>query len=342
MDERKLSILGAIVEDYVATREPVGSKSLLERHELGVSAATVRNDMSVLEDEGLITQPHTSAGRIPTDKGYRVFVDHVAQVKPLSAPERRAIQRFFDGAHDLDDLLARTVRLLSQLTNQVAMVQYPALRQAHVRHVELVKMAEQLLLVVLITDAGRVDQQTLTLAHPREAEFYEGIKARINRVSAGRPVTELHADVRDLAHSVEADDREAAAEVLETVVSLLASRREDRVVMAGTANLARAAQYSKDVGPMLDVLEEQLVMLRLLGAMHADLGEVDVLIGEELAPVSGEVLTRAALVGSSYTDGRGADADGSRIAILGPSSMDYVTSISSVGAVARYISRFMS
>lgn len=342
MDERKLSILGAIVEDYVSTREPVGSKSLLERHELGVSAATVRNDMSVLEDEGLIMQPHTSAGRIPTHKGYRVFVDHVAQVKPLSAPERTAIDRFFDGAHDLDELLSRTVRLLSRLTNQVAMVQYPALRQAHVRHVELVKVSDALLLVVLITDAGRVDQHTLTLHHARDPEFYESLRGRINRVATGRSVIALGTELTDLETEAEPADHAAIREVLDAVRELLASRRDDRLVVAGTANLARSAQSSLEVGPLLDVLEEQLVLLRLLRELHASTGEVDVLIGEELSHVTSDALARAAAVGSAYTDGSDDILPSSRIAILGPSRMDYATSMRSVSAVARYISRFMA
>ena len=115
-DERRLEVLRAIVADYVSSHEPVASKAIVERHSLGVSSATVRNDMAVLEDEGLIAQPHTSAGRIPTDKGYRVFVDRLAQVKPLSAAERRAVQSFLAGAVDLDDVLRRSVRLLAQLT----------------------------------------------------------------------------------------------------------------------------------------------------------------------------------------------------------------------------------
>lgn len=126
LSERRLQVLRAIVQDYVGTEEPVGSKALTERHNLGVSPATVRNDMAVLEDEGFIAQPHTSAGRIPTDKGYRLFVDKLAGVKPMTAPERRAIQNFLDGAVDLDDVVARTVRLLAQLTRQVAVVQYPS------------------------------------------------------------------------------------------------------------------------------------------------------------------------------------------------------------------------
>src|SRR5664279_4742672 len=105
VEDRKLSVLRAIVEDYVSTQEPVGSKALVERHQLGVSPATVRNDMASLEDEGFIAQPHTSAGRIPTDKGYRLFVDKLSGVKPLSPAERRAIQAFLDEAVDLDDVV---------------------------------------------------------------------------------------------------------------------------------------------------------------------------------------------------------------------------------------------
>ena len=138
-EERRLAVLRAIVEDFVATEEPVGSKALVERHGLNVSPATVRNDMAALEDEGYITQPHTSAGRVPTDKGYRLFVDRLTTVKPMSVAEKRAISTFLDGAVDLDDVVNRSVRVLSQLTRQVAVVQYPTLSRSTVRHVELVR-----------------------------------------------------------------------------------------------------------------------------------------------------------------------------------------------------------
>src|SRR3954466_2011180 len=140
LEDRKLDVLRAIVEDYVSTNEPVGSKSLVDRHQLGVSPATIRNDMAALEDEGYITQPHTSAGRVPTDKGYRLFVDRLPTVKPMSQAEKRAIASLLDGAVDLDDVVQRSVRLLSQLTRQVAIVQYPILARSTVRHVELVAL----------------------------------------------------------------------------------------------------------------------------------------------------------------------------------------------------------
>ena len=112
LDERKLAVLRAIVEDYVSTTEPVGSKSLVDRHGLDVSPATIRNDMAVLEDQGYIAQPHTSAGRIPTDKGYRLFVDRLSNVKPMSVAERRAIETFLAGAYSLDEVVARSDLLI--------------------------------------------------------------------------------------------------------------------------------------------------------------------------------------------------------------------------------------
>src|ERR1700758_171409 len=177
LDERKLAVLRAIVEDYVSTTEPVGSKSLVDRHGLDVSPATIRNDMAVLEEQGFIAQPHTSAGRIPTDKGYRLFVDRLSSVKPMSAAERRAIETFLAGAYSLDEVVARTVRLLSQLTRQVAVVQYPSLSRSAVRHIELVSLSPQRVLLVLITDTGRVEQATVDLPDVAEPESIVRLRA---------------------------------------------------------------------------------------------------------------------------------------------------------------------
>ena len=123
--QRRLEILRAIVDEYVATQEPVGSKYIADKSALGLSPATIRNEMAVLEDEGLITHPHTSAGRIPTDLGYRVFVDKLATVKPLSSAERRAIETFLDEANNLEQLMKRSAKLLADLTKQVAVIAHP-------------------------------------------------------------------------------------------------------------------------------------------------------------------------------------------------------------------------
>src|ERR1700735_5083880 len=186
LDERKLAVLRAIVEDYVSTTEPVGSKSLVDRHGLDVSPATIRNDMAVLEDQGFIAQPHTSAGRIPTEKGYRLFVDRLSGVKPLSAAERRAIETVLAGAHDLDDVVIRTVRLLAQLTRQVAVVQYPSLTRSAVRHIELVPLTDRRLLLVLITDTGRVEQRAVDLPGLIHEDAITQLRAVLNGCLGGR------------------------------------------------------------------------------------------------------------------------------------------------------------
>lgn len=175
---RRVQILRAIVEDYVHSREPVGSKALVERHRLPVSSATVRNDMAALEDAGLIVAPHTSSGRIPTDQGYRVFVDQIAAVQPLSPAQRRAIQVFLEDAQDIDDVMERTVRLLAQLTHQAAVIQYPVRTGTTVRHVELVDVGAAVL-VILIPTSGRVAQRAVELRTALEEPQLLELRARV-------------------------------------------------------------------------------------------------------------------------------------------------------------------
>src|SRR5690606_26022245 len=145
----------------------------------------IRNDMATLEDEGYISQPHTSAGRVPTDKGYRLFVDRLSTVKPLSAAERRAIHTFLDGVVDLDDVVTRTVRLLAQLTRQVAVVQYPSLTRSTVRHVELVPLSPARILLVLITDAGRVEQRVVERPTEADDQLVGDLRARLGGAVQG-------------------------------------------------------------------------------------------------------------------------------------------------------------
>src|SRR6195952_1275221 len=197
-DDRRLQVLRAIVQDYVSTNDPVGSKALAARYDLGVSPATIRNDMAVLEEEGYITQPHTSAGRVPTDKGYRFFVDRLSAVKPLSVAERKAIEKFLDGAVDLHDVLGRTVRLLAQLTRQVAVVQYPTLSRSAVRHLEVVQVADTRVLLVLITDTGRVEQRVVECPAPVDAGSVAELRTLLNSAFAGRKLAEAGNTVSDL------------------------------------------------------------------------------------------------------------------------------------------------
>jgi len=267
-EPRKLEVLRAIVEDYVHSREPVGSKALVDRHHLGVSSATIRNDMAALEEEGLITAPHTSSGRIPTDKGYRLFVDRISAVKPLSAPERRAIQALLDGTNDLDDVLDRTVRTLAHLTNQVAVVQYPRMATATVRHIEFVLLAPQQVLIVLILATGKVEQRVIDVGQPLDEETLAQLRGRYLSTAGGSILGTLPQTLAAVVPQLAPQLRAPAQRLTDGLVQLAAAAREDRIVLAGTANLARSnVDFPLSIGPVLDALEEQVVMLRLLSDM---------------------------------------------------------------------------
>jgi len=331
---RRLEILRAIVDEYVSTHEPVGSKSIAARSGLGISPATIRNEMAVLEDEGLITHPHTSAGRIPTDLGYRVFVDKLATVKPLSGAERRAIETFLEGALDLDDVVLRTVRLLADVTKQVAVVQYPSMVKSRVRHVELVALTPSHLMMILITDSGRVEQRVLELAGDVTDLFLSTLRNQLNNAVMGQRLPDVADRISGILESYSASDRKNVAVVISALIEMAMERPEEKVVLAGTANLARFSEdFSTSIHPVLEALEEQVVLLRLLG----DAGEnVQVRIGTEQSE-------RNLRTTSLVTVGYGAtDSPLGALGVLGPTRMDYAGSIAAVSAVARYVGRYLN
>ncbi len=329
VDDRKLDVLKAIVTDYVASREPVGSKALVERHRLGVSAATVRNDMAALEEEGYIMQPHTSAGRIPTDKGYRLFVDKLAAIKPLSTAERTAIARFMNGTADVDDLVMRTVRLLAQLTRQVAVVQYPIVQRTQVRHVELITLTPERMLVIVVHSSGRVDQTMVEAPAVDEARLH-ALRDTIAAAIVGQGAAEAASGLASLLEHLPADERGVAAPIVAAVLEAIAAEPASQVVVAGVPNLA-GSNFEANLRPVLEALEEQVVLMRLLGEAAGD--EVTVRIGQENTT---EGFQETSLVAAGYGAGYG-----SGLGVVGPTRMDYPSTIAAVRAVARYVSRFL-
>lgn len=301
LDDRKLAVLRAIVEDYVATQEPVGSKALVERHQLGVSPATVRNDMAVLEEEGYIRQPHTSAGRVPTDRGYRLFVDRLSRVKPLSPAERRAIERFLAGAVDLDDVVHRTVRLLAQLTRQVAVVQYPSLARSRVRHLELVPISTTRLMLVVITDTGRVEQRLVELPAPIAADDVLDLRRTVNEKLVGIQLSETPPLVQTLIDECGPHLRPAMTTLSTVLLETLVERHEERIALAGTANLARGGllDFQGSLRPILEALEEEVVLLKLIGEVEPS--TLRVRIGDENKI---DNLRAASVVSTGYGPGR--------------------------------------
>lgn len=335
-DHRRLEVLRAIVEDFVRTKEPVGSKLIAERHHLGVSPATIRNDMAALEEEGLIAQPHTSAGRIPTDLGYRVFVDRLSSVKQLTTGERNAIKSFLGSAVDVNDVVHRAGRLLAQLTGQVAVVQYPALGGSVVQHIELVQLTPHKLLLVIITDTGRVVQRNVELVGAFADEAVARVRTALNQLASKRHPHEIVAELAKLDLSETDEEQGLLADLARMVRQILAEEGDDRIVLAGTANLARLGVSFGDLRPVLEALEEQVVLLNLISQMTEDNPGISVRIGRETQSVN---LLETSVVTTGYGSAIGTlGAVGS----LGPTGMDYAATIAAVHAVARYLSQTLT
>ena len=327
-EERRLKVLQAIVQDYVHTREPVGSKAIADRHGFDVSSATIRNDMAALEEIGLIHQPHTSAGRVPTDRGYRAFVDTISQVKPMSSAEKKAIETWLEGAADLDDVVFRAGRLLAQLTKQVAVVQYPTRARSTVRHIEIVPLSDHHALLIVITDSGAVEQRSIDIGFTDPQA--QDLSARLNAVfinSTGPEIVESALDDESLAPA----DRQVAGPIVAVLKDVMTDEAEERLVLAGTANLARTdIDFTHTITPVLEALEEQVVLLRLFDEVTSDLA---ITIGSEN---NDEGLSEASVVTSLY-----GGAGSARLGIVGPTRMDYPGAMVSVRAVARYLTRIL-
>jgi heat-inducible transcriptional repressor len=288
-----------------------------------------------LEEEGYITQPHTSAGRIPTDKGYRLFVDRLGTVKPLSPAEQRAIHTFLSGAADLDDVMLRTVRLLAQVTQQVAIVQYPTLSHSTVRHVEVVSLSSSRMLLILITSTGRIEQRALELPDHDDQTLAQ-LRARLNAATVGHPSSVAAARLSGLTTELPPELGAIGQAAVATLLEMLSSEASSRMVVGGMPNLTRyGAEFETTVKPVLEALEEQVVLLKLMGeATTAD--AVTVRIGQE-NPY--KELQSTSVVASGY----GSQLDiFATLGVVGPTRMDYPSTMASVRAVARYVGRFLS
>lgn len=330
---RQLEVLRAVVSNYVSTREPVSSKAVAVSSRLAVSSATIRNDMGVLEREGLIFQPHTSAGRVPTEAGYRLFVDKLTEMRPLTGPQRNAIEAFLGQAVDFEDVIARTVRLLAQLTRSAALVEYPAMGASTLRRVEVVELPPTWLLVVVVASTGQVEERRLDIAGGVGARLIEQMRNHLNGYCEGKDAKKIVAEEEQILAQFAPEDRHIVEQVVGTIAELLSTHAHSRIVVAGLSYLARSRQDFEDVSTVLDTLEEQVALLRLLSEVHTD--PVQVSIGtENLA----ESLEETSVVSANYLD---SEDWSSRVGVLGPTRMDYQQSLVAVEAVSRYLSKHL-
>jgi heat-inducible transcriptional repressor len=309
LDERKRRVLRAIVTEYVASGEPVGSKRVVDAARLDCSAATVRNEMAVLEELGLIQQPHTSAGRIPTDHGYRLFVEELRDHPAMDGPHRELISDLLSGAHDVDELLVRTTQVLSQLTRLVSLVIAPAIDASRLKLIELVSLSPQSCLLLLVTDTGRVDKRLLEFTEPVTDDDLDRVRNVLAEHIRGRRIGEVHDGVQALADTAPNDLRGILAVIAGVTAASVVEDPIHRVFVSGGAALADkgaldATATTSLEGPGVRIGRENEV---------ADLHSTSL------------VAQRYQLVTAGS------------LGVLGPTRMDYATVLATVRAVAEQL-----
>ena len=324
LDERKTAILRAVVQEYIGTGQPVGSTHIAQAHEVNVSSATVRNEMAVLEQEGYLAQPHTSAGRVPTDKGYRFFVDHLTQPGRLDDVKVGQVREFFDGAHGrLEELLARTSQLVAGLTNYASVVLGPTVEKAAVKTVQLVSLSPRNALVVVVLSNGKVESQQIDTPDDVDETTILAATAALQGAATGRPLADVSAPATGDS-AVDALCRDAL-EALRTKGS------DDPVFLGGVSSMAAAFDAVDVVRQVLHTLEQQFLVVTLVQDV-LDRG-LSVAIGAEhgVEPLANCSVVVAPVV----VDGQAMGTVG----VLGPTRMDYPQALATVEVVSDRLGR---
>jgi heat-inducible transcriptional repressor len=326
MDDRKASILRAVVEEYIQTGLPVGSAHVAQLAGLAVSSATVRNEMGALEREGFLVQPHTSAGRVPTDKGYRFFVDSMASPGVLQPAQRQQVRSFFARAHgELERMLADTSRLLSGLTDYAAVVVPPSVDALTIRSVQLVSLGQRVVMVVVVLSNGTIEKRVLELA----GEISDAVVAAVSTRLSAALIGSVWGGSATILNSGDAAIDELARLTLESISVPGASH--EAAYVGGAARMASAFEAVDTIRQVLTILEQQYVIVGLISDV-LDRG-LSVAIGAEhgLQP-----LADCSVVVAPY------DVEGERggtVAILGPTRMHYDQALAAVAVVSRQLTR---
>ena len=330
---RKTAVLRAIVEEYVRSGEPVGSETIAERSNLGVSSATIRNEMAALEELGYLTHPHTSAGRIPTDTGYRHYVDSLPAHGKLREQQRRAIAGFFaEAILDLEEVLKGSVQLLGRLTQYAGLAVPPSASEEPIVRIELVDMGPSVM-VLVIGQHGRVDKRIIDRPSETDAATIADAEERTLELR-GSSYADAQARLLQLAVEGPAEQHDLMLHVAQTLRESAEPQHGAHVVVGGVSNLADEAQMwrRETVRRLFEALERENEMLRVLNDIRSVSDELAVTIGTE-HPSTGR--WDASLVTAPF---RAGDATIGTIGVVGPTRMDYLSAMASVRAVAQRLS----
>jgi len=341
ISERNAAVLRSVIEDYILTNEPVSSKALLERHQFGVSSATIRNDMAVLEEEGYLQAPHTSSGRVPTDKGYRLFVDEMLNVEAATAELKQNLielnklfSKTLDQLTDLDEKLHTSAQLLAKATGEAAVVQFPNLKSNIVRSIEFVKVSDNRVLMLLITDGDRIAQQVVKLDVDVQSEELASLRNAVNEITAGTSIETLSEHLLALEAKTSTKSLVILRQLVAGITSLIKSSKNDKIAFAGAANLVKAEQnYAGGLSNLLETFDEGSDILKVLNLSKIDAETPKAIIGSENSVFE---FSTSSLLLSGYSN-QGSDL--AKVAVLGPTRMNYARNLAAVLALSQLLSK---
>ncbi len=322
IDERKQRILQAIIDDYISSAEPVGSRTLARKHDLGVSPATIRNEMADLEMLGYLEHIHTSSGRIPSSKGYRFYVDGLIPPKPVTDEERALIDRWYKArVKRIDEVFQETARLISQVTRNVSMVLAPQVSQAAFRCLQFLPLDEQRVIAVIMTDAGFVENKIVGMPSGATFEDFQRMAGVINHCLAGCTLRSIQGPaLKQIRDEIREESLYEAA--LEVIQRALDSEKRERLYLGGTRHMLEQPEFH-DVEKIKDILlmleEEELIK----DILHAHMGDgLEVTIGQENE--NRRIKDCSIITATYHLDGELLGT----IAVLGPTRMEYAKAMS--------------
>ncbi|HZK24166.1 MAG TPA: heat-inducible transcriptional repressor HrcA [Oscillospiraceae bacterium] len=336
LNERKQKILHAIVTDYIQTAEPVGSRALSRHYQIKLSAATIRNEMADLEELGFVTQPHTSAGRIPTQQGYRFFVDTLMDQVALTNPEEKYLAEFYrqvQKMQEIDLIIQHTAKVLSVMTSYTSLILGPLFRRSAFKQMRIIPIDQERALVVLITDTGYIKNKVITLPRALNQEELNQVIAYLNQQLAGKTIASLSAEhLRQLRH-----DLYARVDILNHMMNMLeesAAEGESRVFLGGTSNILNQPEFKdmKKIKHLLTLFEQGE---RLTFMLETEMEGVLIRIGTEN---NLQEMDDCSLVTASYyLHNRPVGT----IGVLGPTRMEYSRVITIIEEIASRLNRLI-
>lgn len=335
LNERKMRILKTLIDDYIQTAQPVGSRAISKKHELGLSSATIRNEMADLEEMGYITQPHTSAGRVPSDKGYRLYVDHLMQTHVLALDEIKQIKSAIElRLSEINALIVRASDIISIITGYTSLALSPNLTKAALKTIQIIPVDEKKALIVAVTSGGTVKNQHIRFINEIQPDILVKMTNYLQERMNGLLIEKIKfPDITEVRREINVD--ESAVEcIFDGLSKCLQGIEKTELIMNGTTNILNHPEFSDllKAKEVFDLLNDREVIKTVMSTSVKD-HDLNVMIGRENQY---EPMHDCSLVTATYSLG---ETDVGALGVIGPTRMSYARVVSAMKYVKRLINR---